>query len=55
MKSKVKRLIVSGLALAVIGGSLVACGQQKKEKQSSSQSASAPHVLPLGPPGVCKT
>lgn len=32
MKSKVTRLIVSGLALAVIGGSLVACDQQKKSQ-----------------------
>ncbi|MDN6083877.1 MAG: transporter substrate-binding domain-containing protein [Lactococcus plantarum] len=54
MKSKVKRLIVSGLALAVIGGSLVACGQQKKETKSSGQPASAPQVLHIGTSGVSK-
>lgn len=54
MKKKVKRLIVSGLALVIVSSGLVACGQQKKDTKASSQPASAPQVLHVGTSGVSK-
>lgn len=54
MKSKINRLIVGSIAIILVGGSLVACGQQKKESTTSSKKASTPQVLHVGTSGVSK-
>ena len=54
MKEKVKKIVLTGLALAVVAGGLVACGNNKKESTPSNQTKTEPTVIHVGTSGVSK-